>query len=96
MFRQRLDELVNLKHPLAQLAIHIDWSVFEREWAGSAAWNRNWWLCCVFRAKLDTHSTANWTLGPAQTGHAFHAKLDTQSSANWTPIPLQTGQFETA
>lgn len=34
MFRQRLDELVNLKHPLAQLATHIDWSVFEREWAG--------------------------------------------------------------
>ena len=34
MFRQRLDELVNLKHPLAQLATHIDWTVFEREWAG--------------------------------------------------------------
>ncbi len=34
MFRQRLDELVNLQHPLAQLATHIDWSVFEREWAG--------------------------------------------------------------
>lgn len=34
MFRQRLDELVNLKHPLAQLAQHIDWSVFEREWSG--------------------------------------------------------------
>jgi len=34
MFRQRLDELVNLKHPLAQLATHIDWSVFEREWSG--------------------------------------------------------------
>jgi hypothetical protein len=51
---------------------------------------------CVFRAKLDTHSTANWTLGPAQTGQAFHGKLDTQSSANWTPVPLQTGQFETA
>ena len=34
MFRQRLDELVDLKHPLAQLATHIDWTVFEREWAG--------------------------------------------------------------
>ncbi len=34
LFRQRLDELVNLQHPLAQLAEHIDWSVFEREWAG--------------------------------------------------------------
>jgi IS5 family transposase len=34
LFRQRLDELVNLKHPLAQLAQHIDWSVFERQWAG--------------------------------------------------------------
>src|SRR5471032_3006769 len=34
MFRQRLDELVNLKHPLAPLSTHIDWSVFEREWAG--------------------------------------------------------------
>jgi IS5 family transposase len=34
MFRQRLDELIDLKHPLAQLATHIDWTVFEREWAG--------------------------------------------------------------
>lgn len=34
LFRQRLDELVNMRHPLAQLAEHIDWSVFEREWAG--------------------------------------------------------------
>lgn len=32
LFRQRLDELVNPKHPLAQLAQHIDWSVFEHEW----------------------------------------------------------------
>ena len=31
---------------------------------------------CVFRAKLDTHSTANWTSGPAQTGHRFRSKLD--------------------
>ena len=34
LFRQRLDELVDLRHPLAQLAGHIDWSVFEHEWAG--------------------------------------------------------------
>lgn len=34
LFRQRLDELVNLKHPLVQLSGLIDWSVFEREWAG--------------------------------------------------------------
>ena len=34
LFRQRLDELVNPRHPLAQLARHIDWSVFERQWAG--------------------------------------------------------------
>ena len=34
LFRQRLDELVNLKHPLVQLARHIDWPVFEREWGG--------------------------------------------------------------
>jgi type III restriction enzyme len=24
---------------------------------------------CEFRSKLDTHSTANWTAIPAQTGH---------------------------
>jgi len=24
---------------------------------------------CEFRFKLDTHSTANWTAIPAQTGH---------------------------
>ena len=41
-------------------------------------------LACVFRAKLDTHSTANWTPGPAQTGHSFHGKLDTGSAPNWT------------
>ena len=34
LFRQRLDELVNPSHPLAQLAQHIDWSGFECEWAG--------------------------------------------------------------
>lgn len=28
MFCQRLDELVNLKHPLALLAHHIDWPMF--------------------------------------------------------------------
>ncbi|WP_338844876.1 IS5 family transposase [Massilia sp. W12] len=32
MFRQRLDELVNPKHPLVKLADLMDWSVFEREW----------------------------------------------------------------
>ncbi|WP_295994065.1 hypothetical protein [Rugamonas sp.] len=32
MFRQRLDELVNLQHPLARLAQHIDWQVFEQKW----------------------------------------------------------------
>ncbi len=34
LFRQRLDELVNLSHPLLQLAQHIDWSVFEHGWIG--------------------------------------------------------------
>ena len=34
LFRQRLDELVNLSHPLVQLAQHIDWSVFEDGWIG--------------------------------------------------------------
>ena len=32
LFRQKLDELINLRHPLAQLSRHIDWSVFERKW----------------------------------------------------------------
>jgi hypothetical protein len=35
------------------------------------------WPVCVFRAKLDTDSAANWTVIPAQTGHGFHGKLDT-------------------
>ena len=34
LFRQRLDELANLSHPLVQLAQHIDWSVFEDGWGG--------------------------------------------------------------
>lgn len=33
LFRQPLLELINGRHPLAQLAELIDWSVFEREWA---------------------------------------------------------------
>ena len=32
---------------------------------------------CVFHAKLDTDSAANWTPGPRQTGQAFQGKLDT-------------------
>lgn len=39
---------------------------------------------CVFRAKLDTHSTANWTLIPRQSGRRFQRKLDTDSASNWT------------
>lgn len=34
LFRQRLNELVNPSHPLAQLAQHIDGSECEHEWAG--------------------------------------------------------------
>jgi IS5 family transposase len=34
LFRQRLDELVNPRHPLAQLARHIDWSAFDGQWTG--------------------------------------------------------------
>lgn len=34
MFRQGLDELADLMHPLAQRATHSDWTVFECEWAG--------------------------------------------------------------
>jgi hypothetical protein len=41
-------------------------------------------LKCVFHAKLDTHSTANWTRIPRQTGHPVQRKLDTDSAPNWT------------
>lgn len=33
LFQQPLAELINLKHPLVQLAELIDWSVFETRWA---------------------------------------------------------------
>ncbi len=33
---------------------------------------------CEFRFKLDTHSTANWTAIPEQTGHSVHGKLDSK------------------
>jgi len=33
LFRYRLDEIINMTHPLVKLAQLIDWSVFEREWA---------------------------------------------------------------
>lgn len=41
LFRQRLDELVNLSHPLVQLAQHIDWSVFEDGWGGFSITSRS-------------------------------------------------------
>lgn len=41
-------------------------------------------VICVFRVKLDTHSTANWTLIPRQSGRRFQRKLDTDSASNWT------------
>jgi len=31
---------------------------------------------CVFQTKLDTDSTANWTVIPDQSGQQFHGKLD--------------------
>ncbi len=34
-------------------------------------------LECVFHAKLDTDSTASWTVIPRQAGHLFQGKLDT-------------------
>jgi len=37
---------------------------------------------CVFQTKLDTESTANWTVSPRQTVQLVHGKLDTQSRAN--------------
>jgi hypothetical protein len=30
-----------------------------------------------FHGKLDTQSSANWTVIPGQTGHRFQGKLDT-------------------
>ena len=34
LFKQPLVELINLGHPLVKLVDLIDWSVFEKEWAG--------------------------------------------------------------
>jgi IS5 family transposase len=34
LFEHRLDEIINMNHSLVKLAQVIDWSVFEREWAG--------------------------------------------------------------
>jgi hypothetical protein len=39
---------------------------------------------CVFRAKLDTQSKANWTPIPRQIGHPVQRKLDSNSASNWT------------
>ena len=41
-------------------------------------------LCCVFRGKLDTHSTANRSPIPRQIGHPVQRKLDSNSASNWT------------
>ena len=32
MFRSRLDQVINLNHPLVKLAKEIDWSFFETEY----------------------------------------------------------------
>ena len=37
---------------------------------------------CVFRGKLDTHSTANRSPIPRQTGHPVQRKLDSNSAPN--------------
>jgi len=34
MFKSRLDQIINLNHPIAKLANKIDWSFFEKEYAG--------------------------------------------------------------
>jgi IS5 family transposase len=34
LFEHRLDEIINMDHSLVKLSQLIDWSVFEREWAG--------------------------------------------------------------
>ena len=33
-------------------------------------------VACVFHGKLDTDSTASWTVIPRQAGHLFQGKLD--------------------
>ncbi len=40
LFRQQLDNLINRRHELVQLADRIDWSVFEREWGALFASQR--------------------------------------------------------
>ena len=37
--------------------------------------------CLRIPRKLDSDSTANWTLIPRESGHPFHAKLDSRSVA---------------
>jgi hypothetical protein len=39
---------------------------------------------CVFRGKLDTHSTANRSPIPRQIGHPVQRELDSNSASNWT------------
>lgn len=34
LFRNRLDNLINMRHELVRLSELIDWSVFERQWGG--------------------------------------------------------------
>lgn len=33
-------------------------------------------LCCEFRPKLDTDSSATWTVIPTEAGQRFQGKLD--------------------
>jgi IS5 family transposase len=40
LFRQALEELINPEHGLVKLAGLIDWSVFDRQWAGQFASRR--------------------------------------------------------
>ena len=34
MFQARLDQILNLKHPLVELGQSIDWAMFEQEFGG--------------------------------------------------------------
>ena len=70
-FRARLDQMIDLKHPLAVLAQRLPWAQIDAS------------LAPFFPAA--TVPVVRFPVRiPRQPGHGFRRKLDSDSTASWT------------
>ena len=63
LFRSRLDELLNMRHPLIRLAALIDWAEIERNFSmsfTSGRWRLGWWRACCTCSTPLRRRTKRW------------------------------------